>query len=97
MSSLDGVKIFNPITGEMNSIESLYSIGKTSVATMNNEYKIQIENDCPISFNGKKSVYRLTLKGGKQIDATDNHPFFYSGRMERIKKLTSWRNVGYAK
>lgn len=46
-------KIFNPITGEMNSIESLYSIGKTSVATMNNEYKIQIENDCPISFNGK--------------------------------------------
>ena len=81
------IKIFNPITGEMNSIESLYSIGKTSVATMNNEYKIQIENDCPISFNGKKSVYRLTLKGGKQIDATDNHPFFTAEGWKELKNL----------
>ena len=81
------IKIFNPITGEMSSIESLYSIGKTSVATMNNEYKIQIENDCPISFNGKKSVYRLTLKGGKQIDATDNHPFFTAEGWKELKNL----------
>lgn len=81
------IKIFNPITGEMNSVESLYSIGKTSVATMNNEYKMQIENDCPISFNGKKSVYRLTLKGGKQIDATDNHPFFTAEGWKELKNL----------
>lgn len=81
------IRIFNPITGEMNSIESLYSIGKTSVATMNNEYKMQIENDCPISFNGKKSVYRLTLKGGKQIDATDNHPFFTAEGWKELKNL----------
>lgn len=81
------IRIFNPITGEMNSVESLYSIGKTSVATMNNEYKMQIENDCPISFNGKKSVYRLTLKGGKQIDATDNHPFFTAEGWKELKNL----------
>lgn len=48
---------------------------------------MQIENDCPISFNGKKSVYRLTLKGGKQIDATDNHPFFTAEGWKELKNL----------
>lgn len=81
------VKILNPITGELNSVEHLYTIRKTSVATMDDKYKLRTQNDCPVLFNGKKPVYRLTLKGGKQIDATDNHPFFTAEGWKELKDL----------
>ena len=82
------VKILDPETGELKTVGELYESGlNASVVSMNRSYKLIEKQNCPIICNGEKPVYRVTLKNGKTIDATDNHPLFTVDGWTEIKDL----------
>ena len=45
---------------------------------------------CPVSYNGEKDVFNVVLSGGREIDATNNHPFYTPDGWKELKEL----NVG---
>lgn len=80
-------KIFDPDTGELKTVDDLFAEGHATVATMDSNYKMKSQSDCPVAYNGEKEVFRVTLKSGKVIDATGNHPLFTAGGWKEISQL----------
>lgn len=70
------VKIFDPTTGKRVPIEEIYRSQQANVLTMNSNYKLQPTYTTQVWDNGVKEVFRVTLKSGRQIDATGNHPLY---------------------
>jgi hypothetical protein len=71
------VLIFDPTTGENIPIEELYKRQQANVLAMNeSSFKLTSTETTIVLDNGIKDVYRVTLKTGKQIEATGNHPFY---------------------
>jgi intein/homing endonuclease len=79
------VLIFDPTTGENIPIEELYKRQQANVLAMNeSSFKLTSTETTIVLDNGIKDVYRVTLKTGKQIEATGNHPFY---------KITGWTEL----
>ncbi len=81
-------EIVDAATGRIVTIEDLYyhhaSVEQTP--TLNTESLcLQTGTITKVMFNGVKRVFRLTTQTGRQIEATDNHPFY---------TRTGWRNLG---
>lgn len=69
-------KIFDPITGKQVKIEDLYKQKSASVATMTSKYKLDKTTTSQVWDNGVKEVFKVTLKSGRTVDATGNHPLY---------------------
>ena len=77
--------------GADRTVEDLYQTGDFPkiYALDENDMKIKTVNDYTIKQNGIKTVYRMELTDGRNIDVTSNHPFFtYAGwkKLEELKK-----------
>ena len=81
------VRIMNPRTGELVRVGQLFVKKKANVLSMDKEYDIQPRLKCPVTFNGEKEVFSVALSGGREIDATDNHPFFTPDGWKELKDL----------
>ncbi len=81
-------EIVDAHTGRLVRIEDLYQ-GKVKVShtpTLHTDsLTIDVGQISQVMDNGVKPVFRLRTASGKQIDATDNHPFFTMG---------GWKNLG---
>ena len=69
-------KIFDPASGSQITIKELYENQKASVATMTHDYKIKHTVTDQVWDNGVKEVFKVTLKSGRIIEATGNHPLY---------------------
>lgn len=87
------VEILDPITGELVTVGELFKRGKANVATMTDNFKIKQTTTNIVFENGIKEVFRVTLKSGRQIDATDNHPLYTTTGWQEIGKLRPGDNV----
>ena len=81
------VKILDPTTGKLNTVEEIYNNKKCNLVTMNKDYKLEKHKTNIIFKNGIKKVYRIKLESGREIDATDNHPLYSRCGWTEIKKL----------
>lgn len=74
-------------TGQQIAIQDL--VGKKNFKTlaMNLELKLVPATVSGVFPSGKKVVYQMTLKSGKQITASANHPFFKLSGWTRLDKL----------
>lgn len=82
------VCILDPYTGELKTVGELYKEGKANVAAMDPEdYSIKKQTNCPVSYNGEKEVFRVTLESGAKIDATGNHPLYTPNGWKEIDDL----------
>nr|DAJ47689.1 MAG TPA: Terminase [Caudoviricetes sp.] len=81
------VKIPDPVTGTKKTVKELYDAGFANVYCCDDTFAIQIQKDCPVSYNGKKKVFHITLEDKKWIDATDNHPFLTPTGWKELKDL----------
>ena len=81
-------EIIDAHSGRLVTIEDLYK-KKKRVATTPTLYTDSLElgigKISQVMDNGVKPTYRLQTASGKQIDATDNHPFY---------TLSGWKNLG---
>lgn len=73
---LGDTEIFDPRTGENITVEELYNRGRAHIVTMKDDLTLAEHFTNEILDNGIKDAYRLTLKSGKYIEATGNHPFY---------------------
>ena len=69
-------KIFDPSTGKQVTIKELYEKKKASVVTMTSDYKLKRTTTDQVWNNGIKEVFKVTLKSGRIIEATGNHPLY---------------------
>ena len=81
------VKVMNPDTGELITIEELYRTKIASVVTMTGNENLITAHNCPVIYNGYKDVFRVTLSSGKIIDATGNHPLYTKNGWMEIDSL----------
>lgn len=70
------VKVFDPTTGEQVPIQKLYERQQANVLTMNSEFKINPSKSSHVWDNGIKEVFKVTLKSGRVVEATGNHPLY---------------------
>lgn len=74
-------------TGQRVKIDSLVGMKYFKVLGMNDNFKIVSVNVSKVFESGKKITYKLTLKSGKTIFASGNHPFFKLSGWTRLDKL----------
>lgn len=73
---LGDVEIFDPTTGENIPVKELYERQRANLVTLTGDLKLEQHFTNIILDNGIKDAYELTLKSGKRIKATGNHPFY---------------------
>lgn len=91
------VKILDPTTGKLNTVEEIYNNKKCNLVTMNKDYKLENHKTNIIFKNGIKKVYRIKLESGREIDATDNHPLYSRCGWTEVKKLIPGNYVAVPK
>ncbi len=69
-------RIYNPLTGEYRTIQELHESGGKNVVSMDNGLKLNATPVTETYYNGKKDVWRLTTRSGREIIATANHPLY---------------------
>lgn len=78
----------DPFTGELLTVKELYEKTSVSVCALNQDtYEITEQTSCPVSYNGIKQTYKITLDGWKDIVATDNHPFLTPDEWKELGQL----------
>ena len=91
------VKILDPTTGKLNTVEEIYNNKKCNLVIMNKDYKLEKHKTNIIFKNGIKKVYRIKLESGREIDATDNHLLYSRCGWTEIKKLIPGNYVAVPK
>jgi len=80
-------KILNANTGELVEIEKLVNKKNFETLSLDKSLKLTKTRVSKIFPSGKKTVYRLILKSGREIKASGNHPFLKISGWERLDKL----------
>lgn len=77
-------------TGRPVTIKQLTKEQKpTTLLTMNSQLRL-VEGKATKFFpSGTKKVFRLTLNSGRQIEASENHPFYTINGWKRLDQLTT--------
>ncbi len=82
-------KIMDPKTGKIITIKSLYEkqekIG--AILSLEKDLKIKKRPITEIFYNGKKEVNNITLRSGRGIKATDNHPFLTADGWKKLREI----------
>lgn len=85
------VRVMDPKTGDLVRVGRLFARKKANVPCMDEATgEITKREKCPVSYNGEKDIFNVVLSGGREIDATDNHPFYTPDGWKELKEL----NVG---
>ncbi len=80
------VHVVDSNTGEWKTVKELYEAHNASVVSMDpDNYSIVKQDNCPVSYNGRKEVFKVTTDNGMEIDATANHPLF---------TVSGWKEIG---
>ncbi|MEK7525988.1 MAG: DnaB-like helicase C-terminal domain-containing protein, partial [Patescibacteria group bacterium] len=74
-------------TGERKKIEDLVGMNGFSVFALDQDLKIKPAVVSKVFSSGKKMVYKLTLRSGKTIKASANHPFLMLDNWVRLDNL----------
>lgn len=82
--------IINLANGDHVTIEDLYKSGnkRFEVNTLNtNTLKMETQITSDVIYSGKKRIYKMILRSGKEIKTTNNHPFFTKTGWRQLKQL----------
>lgn len=74
-------------TGERVKIENLVGRKDFKVLAMHGDFKVKPATVSKVFESGTKDVYELTLKSGKKIKASANHPFYTLFNWKRLDEL----------
>jgi replicative DNA helicase len=89
--------VFDPYTGARRSIEALHQAHKRGedvwVASLGPDLRMQQAKAAAVEPNGRKRVYRLTTRLGREIEATSNHPVLTSSGWEELGKVKAGTRV----
>jgi replicative DNA helicase len=80
--------IYNPRTGGRRSAGALYEAFNRGedvwVASLGSDLKMKSAKVAAVSANGRRRVYRLTTRLGRELQATSNHPVLTSSGWEEL-------------
>ena len=79
--------IVNPLTGALQTIESLYQKQEALLLTLDNDYKLRPTSPLDFVDDGIKPCYRVTTALGRQIEVTLSHPFLTIQGWKRLADL----------
>jgi len=83
--------IYDPCSGARRTVGDLFEAARQGedvwVASLGPDLKMRPAKVAAVARNGRKRVYRLTTRLGRQLEATANHPVLTSSGWEEIGKL----------
>jgi DNA polymerase-3 subunit alpha len=79
--------IANAQTGELKSVSDWYSLGLSTVISLQADYQLNTSAVVTLMENGIKPVFKLTTSLGKTITATANHPFLTVNGWKNLEEL----------
>jgi replicative DNA helicase len=89
--------VYDPITGVRRSIGELYDAHKRGedvwVASLGPDLRMRPAKAAAVQPNGRKRVYRLTTRLGRELEATSNHPVLTSSGWEELGKVTAGTRI----
>jgi len=85
--------VANPETGELLTVKSSFENGISQVASLQTDKKMGVSNVVQVMENGVKPVFQLTTATGKQITATDNHPFLTMEGWKPLAELQAGQRI----
>ncbi len=72
---VSGSRIVDPATGDVNIIDDLLAQPDAEVVSLDNDFKLRRNRFEAFVDDGVKPVYRITTALGREIEATEIHPF----------------------
>ncbi len=89
--------IYDPLSGARRRVGDLYEAAKRGedvwVASLGSDLKMRPAKALAIARNGRKRVYRLTTRLGRQLEATSNHPVLTSSGWQELGTVNSGDRV----
>lgn len=82
------VRVLNPVNGSYFTIKELFDRQDTAeVLSMQPNFQLKTASRSRIVENGRKKIYKLKTRSGRQIRATANHPFFVFAQWKQLDHL----------
>ncbi|MDQ3748401.1 MAG: replicative DNA helicase [Acidobacteriota bacterium] len=75
------------VSGNVETIETLYQRRRTKILTLKDNYKFAITEPCNFIDDGIKPVFRVTTKLGRQIETTITHPYLTINGWRKLEEL----------
>jgi len=89
--------IFNPLTGSRDRVDALYEAHRQGkdvwVASLGPDLRMKPAKVGAIEPNGRKRVYRMTTRLGRQLEATSNHPVLTSSGWQELGKIDAGTRI----
>jgi replicative DNA helicase len=89
--------VYDPCTGSRRSVGELYEASKRGediwVASLGPDLKMRRAKAVAVQRNGRKRVYRLITRLGRQLEATSNHPVLTSSGWEEMGAIESGTRI----
>ncbi|MGH3429744.1 MAG: LAGLIDADG family homing endonuclease, partial [Mycobacteriales bacterium] len=83
--------IYSPLTGARQRVGDLYEAHKRGeevwVASLGPDLTMKPAKVMAIQSNGRKRIYRMTTRLGRQLEATSNHPVLTAAGWEELGKV----------
>ena len=80
--------IYDPLSGARRRVVDLYAASERGedvwVASLGPDLKMRPAKALAVARNGRKPVYRLTTRLGRQLEATSNHPVLTSSGWQEL-------------
>ncbi len=91
-------EIINAKTGSKTTIQEIYDNKKLpSIHSLNDELKLEESPTVKVFQNGKKEVYKIKTRLGKEIKSTSNHPFLTIKGWEKLENIKKGDRIGLAR
>jgi replicative DNA helicase len=85
--------IYDPCTGARRRMDELHEAFERGeevwVASLGSDLQMRPAKVAAVAVNGRKRVYRLTTRLGRELQATSNHPVLTSSGWEELGKVTA--------
>ena len=89
--------IYDPCTGARRRVDELHeAFGRGEevwVASLGPDLQMRPAKVAAVAVNGRKRVYRLTTRLGRELQATSNHPVLTSSGWEELGKVTAGARI----
>jgi replicative DNA helicase len=89
--------IYDPCTGTRRRMEDLFQARKRGedvwVASLAPDLKVRKAKAAAVAANGKKRVYKLTTRLGRELEATANHPVLTSSGWEELGDISKGARI----
>jgi replicative DNA helicase len=89
--------IYDPNTGARRAIEDLHRAHQKGedvwVASLGPDLQIRRAKAATVASNGRKPIFRLTTRLGREVEATSNHPVLTSSGWQELGNVTKGTRV----